>query len=192
VAVRLQLGVAVRGRLLDAAGSPRTGVPVHVFADAPDEENVQLAVTTGTTDGEGRFCFFLVPGQYWLVLHSDWANAQTFEVPTTTTFDIKWQGWCQLRFEIIGDDGRKIPRCLVSYGQYGTDEFNEQADSDAVPSGSVFSGEDGTCKLTVPAGIYTLRFKPPQDGSYEPKAIRQLSISADLTKTIKLPLKPQT
>jgi hypothetical protein len=39
------------------------------------------------------------------------------------------------------------------------------------------------------AGIYSLRFTPPQEGSYKEKIIRQISISDDLMKTIKLHLK---
>ncbi|MFX7667112.1 hypothetical protein ABTJ82_19780, partial [Acinetobacter baumannii] len=58
-----------------------------------------------------------------------------------------------------------------------------------LPHGYLLTSEDGTCNATLLAGVYTLHFTPPLEGSYESKTIRQISLSNDVTKAVKLGLK---
>jgi hypothetical protein len=201
VAARLSPGTALHGRICDEAGQARPGVTVSVFPEAPaspvKQGKASGALGTATTDGEGRYCIFLSPGTYWIAVHTDLANSRTVEVQNDpVNLDIDWHGWCQLRFELLGDDGHPIPRCRVGYAPYGlTENEKTAADGDKVlqlPRGYLLTGEDGVCQINLPSGIYSLRFSPPQEGSYEEKSIRQLSVSTDLTKTIKLPLKSKS
>lgn len=196
VAVRLQQGTAVYGRISDDAGQARPGVRISVFGEStkPLEQEKQVsALASGITDNEGNYCVFLSPGTYWFAIHTDLVNAQVVEVGSEpVNLNIAWHGWCQLRFEVIGEDARKIPRCRVGYAPYGADQAAISiADAERqanLPRGYILTGEDGMCLLTLPAGIYTMSFSPPPDGSYGAKAIKQLSISSDMTRTIKLPL----
>lgn len=209
VAVRMQQGNALYGRISDDAGNARPGVRVSVFLDserALDGDGKGGAIASGITDGEGRYCLFLSPGTYWLVVHKDFANARMVEIEQEpVNVDISWHGWCQLRFEVVGEDGQCVPRCRVAYAPFGSSDLESiydeegkdvesRADSPSseLPRGYLLTGDDGVCRLTVPSGVYTLRFTPPLDGSYEPKLIRQLSISNDLTRRITLSLKRDT
>lgn len=207
VAVRLQQGTALYGRISDDAGQARPGVRVSVFSDseqALNNESKNAAIASGITDGEGRYCIFLSSGTYWLVVHKDFANARMVEIGTEpVNLDISWHGWCQLRFEVMGEDSQYVPRCRVAYAPFGTDDLESIVDEEetnvreesrnlaqsGLPRGYLLTGDDGVCRVTVPSGVYTLRFTPPIDGSYEPKVIKQLSISTDLTRRITLGLK---
>ncbi len=201
VDARLSPGTALHGRITDDAGQARPGVTVSVFPDEPagpvKKGKANGALGTATTDGEGCYCIFLSPGSYWIAVHTDLANSRAVEVVNEpVNLDIDWHGWCQLRFELFGEDGHPIPRCRVGYSPYGLPEDDKKsADADNrvnLPRGYMLTGEDGVCQVTLPSGIYSLRFNPPQEGSYEARAIRQLSVSTDVTKTIKLPLKTKS
>lgn len=202
VEVKMQKGTALQGRICDDAGQARPGVKVHVFADSgktPEafDRNAR-AVAHGLTDGEGRYCIFLAPDKYWMVVHKDIVNAQLVDLGSEpVTIDVTWHGWNQVRFEIVGEDGQKVPRCQVRYVPYGREDLEtsepdlEDDLPDDKPYGYVITGEDGTCQLTLPSGVYCLRFVPPVAGSYAPKLIKQLSISSDLNRKINLDFKPE-
>jgi len=194
VAVRLGEGTALKGRVCDDSGQARPSVRVSVFPDqesAPDSEHGALA--HGITDGEGRYCLFLSPGAYWLMVHKDLSSARRIELDSEPhEEDIVWHGWTQLRFELLGEDGLPVPRCQVTYNPYGQesqDEDTSQSGTLPLPYGFVLTGEGGSCKLTLPSGVYTFKFTPPAAGSYQTKIIRQLSISSDITRKVTLELK---
>lgn len=192
VAVRLGEGTALKGRVCDDSGQARPGVRVSVFVDhgePPDAE--QAALSYGITDGEGRYCLFLAPGSYWLMVHKDLASARLVELDAEPREeDIVWHGWTQIKFEVVGEDNQPVPRCQVTYHPYGQDDDAAQSQGALnLPYGFVLTGEGGACKLTLPSGVYTFRFTPLQDGSYQGKVIRQLSISADITRKVTLELK---
>ncbi|MBP6745609.1 carboxypeptidase regulatory-like domain-containing protein [bacterium] len=202
VAVRLALGTALRGRICDDSGQARSSVKVSIYAAHADQTPTQFlaegrsALAYGITDGEGCYGLFLAPGQYWLVVHKDFANAKLIEIATEpVTEDIVWHGWSQIKFEVIGEDNQGIPRCQVFYQPYGSDLDLALEDSLssrgalALPHGYVLTGEQGSCLLTLPSGVYTFRFTPPDAGSFQEKTIRQLSISADLSRRVTLELK---
>lgn len=202
VAVRLALGTALRGRICDDSGQARSSVKVSIYAAHAGQSPTQFlaegrsALAYGITDGEGCYGLFLAPGQYWLVVHKDFANAKLIEITTEpVNEDIVWHGWSQIRFEVIGEDNQVIPRCQVFYQPYGSDLDFALEDSLssrgalALPHGYVLTGEQGSCLLTLPSGVYTFRFTPPDAGSFQEKTIRQLSISADLSRRVTLELK---
>jgi hypothetical protein len=131
-----------------------------------------------------------------LVVHSDFSNAKLVEIVSEpVTEDIVWHGWSQIKFEIMGEDNQLIPRCQVFYQPYGSDldlDWEESLSSKgtlALPHGYVLTGEQGSCLLTLPSGVYTFRFTPPDAGSFQEKTIRQLSVSADLSRRVTLELK---
>lgn len=200
VAVRLSLGTALRGRICDDSGQARSSVKVSVYAVHSGQAQFlpegRSALAYGITDGEGRYCLFLTPGQYWLVVHSDFSNAKLVEIASEpVTEDIVWHGWSQIKFEVIGEDNQLVPRCQVFYQPYGSDldiDWEESLSNKgtlALPHGYVLTGEQGTCLLTLPSGVYTFRFTPPDAGSFQEKTIRQLSVSADLSRRVTLELK---
>lgn len=199
VAVRLALGTALRGRVCDDSGHARPSVKVSVFAGQSDQTQFVSegsALAYGITDGEGCYCLFLAQGHYWLVVHKDFANARKIDINSEPVVeDIVWHGWSQIKFEVVGEDNHVVPRCQVFYQPYGSDldSTYEEAPANrgalALPHGYVMTGEQGSCLLTLPSGVYTFRFTPPEAGSFQEKTIRQLSISADLTRRVALDLK---
>lgn len=79
-----------------------------------------------------------------------------------------------------------LPMHLI--GQDDSDSSGEESDL-SYPHGYVLTQDDGVCRLTLPSGVYTFKFIPPAQGSYNPRLIRQLSISADVTRKVTLELK---
>jgi hypothetical protein len=136
---------------------------------------------------------FLAPGDYWLVIHRDFDSARFVHVESDpVTLDITWHGWSQVSFEVVGEGGQAVPRCQVFYHPYGQELDDKPplaSSAMPLPYGYVMTTEEGLCKLTLPAGVYTFKFVPPEAGSYGPKVIRQLSISADISRLVKLDFK---
>ncbi len=196
--VVLAEGTALLGRICDDALQARPGVRVQVFEDSssaerqpPDADSAVLA--TGITDGEGRYGLFLSPGDYWLVVHRDFESARFVHVENDpVNLDITWHGWSQLSFEVVGDSGQSVPRCQVFYHPYGQEMGDKPplaSSAMPLPYGYVMTTEEGICRLTLPAGVYTFKFVPPVAGSYGPKIIRQLSISCDMSRKVTLDAK---
>jgi protocatechuate 3,4-dioxygenase beta subunit len=221
IAAVMEEGTALYGIVKDEQGQPRAGVSVSAFPEAPRKtkksDHMSGALSSATTNGEGRYCIFLSSGVYWIAVHTDVASVRKVEIQSEPVqLNIDWHGWCQLRFEITGDDGHPIPRCRVGYGPFGALEESEKfveevsigeeasepqsnvvkfersarvINESELPRGYLLTSDEGVCQITLPAGIYSLRFNPPQEGSYSDKSIRQLSVSGDTTKHIRLPLK---
>jgi hypothetical protein len=198
LSIALQEGTALLGRICDDALQARPGVRVQIFEngsggdqDPPDAGSPVLA--TGITDGEGRYGVFLSPGDYWLVVHRDFESARFITVENDpVSLDITWHGWSQLTFEVVGDSGHTVPRCQVFYHPYGQemdDKPPRASSAMPLPYGYVMTTEEGICRLTLPAGVYTFKFVPPIAGSYGPKIIRQLSISSDISRKVTLDAK---
>jgi hypothetical protein len=192
VPVRLLQGTPLYGRIADENGQTRTGVKVSVYADDDkdlSDAELDVPLSTCMTDAEGKYSFFIAPGSYWLAVHTDLSNAQRIEIGTEPkNLDIDWHGWCQVKFEVMGDAGQKVPRCRVAYSPYGN-AFASDGSSKSLPKGSILTDHDGACNMTIPAGVYSLRFSPPSDSAFESKTIKQISISHDVTKVIRLPAK---
>jgi len=190
--VRLVQGTRLYGRIADESGHTRNGIKVSVYADDDrdlcESEN-DVPLSTCMTDAEGRYSFFIAPGSYWLAVHTDLSNAQKIEIGSEPkNLDIDWHGWCQVKFEVVGESNQKVARCRVAYSPYGN-AITGDGSSKSLPKGSVLTDPDGVCNLTIPAGVYSLRFAPPSDSVFESKTVKQISISHDLSKTIRLGLK---
>jgi len=197
--IKLQEGTGIHGRVADEAGNPRPGIEVSVFFDSEFNSqagNINAALTCGITDGGGNYCFFLRPGRYWLAMHGDFAKAKTVDVGAETVkFDVTWQGWCQLSFEVVGEDGKKIDHCRLRYSPYALDR-PQFTDDDRetfcdLTNSPLHTNGDGICRVTLPVGIYTFAFMPASDSLYGSKIVRQLSLSADLTRKVVLPVRSQ-
>jgi hypothetical protein len=192
VAAGIEQGTAVYGCIKDDAGNPRPGVSISVFPETNQPQDLarnNAALCNAISDGDGRYFFFLSPGRYCIVVHTDIKNASVVEVKNDPIeLDINWHGWCQVKFEVVGEDGKAIPRCRVGYAPYGSDISSVPKETN-LPHGYLLTSEDGTCNATLLAGVYTLHFTPPLEGSYECKTIRQISLSQDVTKSVKLGLK---
>ncbi|MBI2810865.1 MAG: carboxypeptidase regulatory-like domain-containing protein [Candidatus Melainabacteria bacterium] len=192
IPVRLVQGTRLYGRIADESGHTRTGVKVSVYADDDNdlsESELDVPLSTCMTDSEGKYSFFIAPGSYWLAVHTDLSNAQRIEIGTEPkNLDIDWHGWCQVKFEVVSESGQKVPRCRVAYSPYGN-AITGDGSSKSLPKGSILTDPDGVCNMTIPAGVYSLRFSPPSDSAFEPKTVKQISISHDVTKTIRLALK---
>jgi len=196
VEVKLQRGTALHGTIVDAAGQPKPGIRVSLFADLGThvivDEQIERALSSGVTGADGKYSIFIAPGTYWVALHTDLANAQKVEIGSEPReLDITWHGLCQVRFQVIAlDDGRTIARCRVAYVVYapGPLDFDSPVDDAIADSsrGQVITGDDGTCEFTVPAGVYAIKFSPPPDSSYDPRLLKQVSINSSITRTIKL------
>jgi hypothetical protein len=119
-------------------------------------------------------------------------NTESVEVVSqTVSRDIVWRGICRARVDVLGDDGRAVPRCRVLFAPYGTSEGDlEAALSDDSSNGPAcaraVTNDRGACEVTVAPNIYTVRIVPPPGALYQPKLIKQVSISADWSRTVKL------
>jgi hypothetical protein len=189
VAVKLGEGTALRGYVLDEEGLVKPSVRVAVYLNSgkkPDEFTRPLAI--GLTNGDGKYSFFLSPGSYFLVVHRDYANTHEVKVEgEPVSHDIVWKGWLQVVFELLSGDGKALSHCKVFYSAYGQDNLQDKAlVNGSLPRGSGVTGDDGCCRLALPAGIYTFRFSPPESSAYEGKVIRQLSISSDIHRKLLL------
>ena len=187
-------GTALLGRISDDSQLARPGVNVQIYAEifadskdepCPPDKNTPI-LASGITDGEGRYGIFLSPGNYWLVVHKDFANAKFVQLDSEpTSLDIVWHGWSQLAFHVVGEKGNAVPRCQVFYHPYGQemdDKPPKASSAMPLPHGYVLTTEAGLCRLTLPAGIYTFKFVPPEAGSFLAKTIRQLSIAGDMAR----------
>ncbi|HNA74470.1 MAG TPA: hypothetical protein PKW73_14080, partial [Candidatus Obscuribacter sp.] len=128
----------------------------------------------------------------------DFAGKQRVELKDEPfNLDIVWHGWSQVKFTVFGEDGQPVPRCRVSYTPYGEEPGDNSAPPSQIigarslgyPHGFVVTHDDGSCCLTLPSGVYSFKFLPPQAGSYAVRSIRQLSISADVNRKVTLELK---
>lgn len=200
----LKEGIPLHGSIGDETGKSRPGVGVAVFleTDFPKtvktvtNEIIQKALVSGTTDSEGKYRFLLAPGNYWLVVHDDFANAKKVKLGSEPReLNLVWQGWCQLRFEITGPQGENIRRCKLRYKPYPSENAQKQEATvikleDLIECDALVEG-DGSYLVTLPAGIYAFAVVPPSTGSYQGKFLRQVSLITDLTRKIILPLKSE-
>lgn len=194
VSINLKKGRALKGQVKDDTGQPRPGVKISVHTQA----DLKRAICDTMTDSAGKFCIFLAPAKYKIVVQDDKANAidvQITEQQDISDLELIWHGWCQARFRVQAEDGTNIPRCQIKYLPYGYkdeadaslgDQDPNPADLSYMPLGYVLTNEEGIGQITVPAGIYSIFFHPPEAGSYSPKQLRQISISGDLERKIAL------
>ena len=195
--VDLAAGLKVSGRVEDPSGRPRPGVRISAYPDkggAPSAPEMESPLATTVTSGDGGYLIGLSAGKYWIVLNDDASLSGRVELanePVTVNFT--WSSGCVVRFTVVNDRQEPIGRCKVLYEPYaqasGAAKARQEKGSPGSITGFAFSGDDGTCEFTLPAGIYSFRFEPPAYATYQTKVIRQLSVGADLQRTVKLSAK---
>jgi len=191
--VEVNKGQIVSGCVRDAAGNPRPGVQVSVTMDAGSQAGpleTDRSLIDLSTDESGAYALLLSPGQYWLFVNNDRSTAQPAKVENQPlAADLTWQGACLVRFEVVGEDGCPVPRCQVSYNTYGKEavDVNQKGAGTSPSEPSTITSDNGLCQIVLAGGVYTFHFQPPSYSSYQARLIRQLSVSTDMTRRVKLP-----
>jgi hypothetical protein len=194
--IKLEKGFLLTGTVSDPEGKPRPHVKVSVFTCGADSEKPEPFAST-TTDGEGNYRIILATGNYKICLHDEIANAEDLTVEKRDLeHNFVLQGMCVVRLKVVADDDKPLSRCKVIWEPYSAtnDEEGEQLRLDIMPqveeqvisSGFCLTDENGICEISVLAGIYTFQFEPSQQSNCQPRTIRQLSISQDLKRKVKL------
>lgn len=189
--VELHRGVGLSGKVVDKAGAGRPGVQLAVYPvkqEGATISDTDRPLTFGITGDDGSFEFRVAPGKYWLIMNNQRSTARLIEAfDEDLESDLTWGAGCIVRFEITSEADEPIGNCKVTCEVYGTTTSGGTALSDELVAAT--TGDDGVCKLVVPAGIYSFHIEPPEHGSYQAKHIRQLSINSDLKRKVKLALK---
>jgi hypothetical protein len=186
--IALLQGVMISGRVVDKLDRPRPGAELALYQDkgAPinTTASTQRALAFGITGDDGSYEFRVLPGNYWLIVNNQQATAKQLEAGNEDLqHDLSWQTGCLVSFAVVSELDEPIPHCAVFYEQYGD---NGQHPEEAP---HVRAGDDGICNIVMEAGIYAFRFDPPEQGSFQGKQIRQLSINSDIRRKIRLGLK---
>lgn len=199
VDVALGVAIPVAGHVRDSNGRARSGVTVEVFVDRgshPEPDDQAHPLAKAVTDSTGRFRLMLAAGKYWTLIAGYPAAMRQVEIKDEpVSVELRYQGCHNVQFHVVGDADAPIARCKVSWNPYGAEKHqSEQASvSDpqaATASGMTFTGDDGSCEFILPAGVYAFHFEPVAHDNHDSKEIRQLSISMDTQRKVKLPLKP--
>lgn len=192
IKIELKTGSKYKATLHDLAGKPKDHILIAVIAGFVKPEFIKetAILSASLSDGSGNFSFNLSSGTYQLVLkksgdHSVYTEEiehnqnQIQDNVQDLVHELVWNGNYEVSFTISDEDYKPVANCKVSYGQYGTNNLQSQ-----------FSDHSGYLKLYLPAGIYTFSFEPNSSDSLgrqlSEKVIRQLSVSTDLNRTVKL------
>jgi hypothetical protein len=194
VGIALKSGVSVSGKIVGAQGHRCAGVRVFFFAGkhkAAGEFDLSEAIASELTDETGNYLTFLLPGTYQLVVHRDYAHAQEIKIEDEpAVIDGTWLGWHQVRFELSGANNESITDCQMTCYPYSKDFDAANAllpDRFLIASDRAVSDRSGTCQITIPTGVYSFSFSPSPESPYQERVIRQLSVSSDLVRKVKLP-----
>lgn len=198
VAVRLQQGTPVQGIVAEPSGKPKENARVSLFADPGGPlttEKLEHALNSTVSNTDGNYLLYASPGSYWLAVDSDLANATHIEVAADPVrFQLVWRGVCQAKLEILSHDEHHLSRCRVVFAPYRTTPEELDTLVEEAPPGSSrgcsLTDEFGVCELWLPPNVYTFRVTPPPETNFEVKQIKQVSISSDWTRTLKLNPKP--
>jgi uncharacterized GH25 family protein len=183
--VALVEGVSISGKVLDSSGKPRPGVQLTVYKDTGEAvdttSGAQRPLMFGISGDDGSYEFRVCSDKYWLVINNQQSTAQLLEPgESNLQGDLTWHNGCVVDFDIVSDRDEPLSNCQVTCQLYGS-----AANAPAEPLIGV-SDDHGVCHLSLPAGVYSFKFEPPAHGSFQPKNIRQLSVSADVRRKVKL------
>lgn len=190
--VDMEEGVLLTGTVQDASKEPRPGVQLSLFATNDGAFDNQAAkrrpLWVGITGDDGSYEFRLLEGKYWLVLNNQASTGHLIDVSgTKVTSDLLIEDVCLVNFEVVSENDEPIPNCQVSFEAY---ELVQQPIQDlghieeiAMP---VFTSDEGRCTLTLPQGVYSFDFHPPEASAHASRLIRQLSVGQDMTRRVRL------
>jgi len=183
--IELEDGVLLDGKIVDSAGKPRAGVQIAIYPEFASVTQLSAgarALCYGVTGDDGSYEFRVPAGKYKLVLNNQRATAISVEANgERKSAELTWTGACIVDFEVVSELDEPISNCQIVCEPY--------AQAQKLDPISAVTDEKGSGQLTVPIGIYTFQIDPPEQGSFEGKQIRQLSINTDLRKKIKLAYK---
>ena len=190
--VEMEPGVLVSGTVQDPAKQPRAGVQLALYATINGEFDAQAAkrrpLWLGITGDDGGYEFRLQPNRYWLVLNNQPSTGHLIDVSgTKQTSNLTIADVCLLSFEVVSENDEPIPNCMVSFEAYDlrshVAKTNDEIEEIALP---VFTANDGRCTMTLPQGVYSFDFHPPEHSSHSSRLIRQLSVGADMVRRVRL------
>jgi uncharacterized GH25 family protein len=187
--VSLQQGVVLSGVVADKHGNPLPGVQLALYENKGDRidttAGVQQPLTFSITGDDGSYEFRVSEGKYWLIINNQQATAQAVTImDRDVTENLVWQTGCLVNFKVVSEFDEPISHCIVYCEEY--------AASVGVEPQELFhatTNDDGTCNIVVQSGIYSFRFAPPEQGSFEEKTLRQFSVSTDVQRKVKLAMK---
>lgn len=190
--VEMEPGVLISGIVRDPEKQPRAGVQLALYAtndgQFDDQASRRRPLWLGITGDDGSYEFRLHPDRYWLVLNNQPSTGHLIDVTgSKQTSNLTINDVCLICFEVLSEDDYPIPNCQVSFELYDLRHQPprqlDQIEEIAMP---VFTAGDGRCTMTLPQGIYSFDFHPPEHSSYSSRLIRQLSVVADMTRRVRL------
>ncbi len=191
--IEMEEGVLVSGTVLDPSKHARAGVQLSLYATNNGEFDAQSAkrrpLWVGITGDDGSYEFRLASDCYWLVLNNQASTGHLIDVSENKLrSDLTIDDVCLVNFEVVSENDEPIPNCQVSFEAYESAKTASHAaagnmEEIALPN---FTADDGRCTFTLPQGVYSFNFHPPEHSSYTSRLIRQLSVSADMTRRVRL------
>ncbi|MBX9724455.1 MAG: hypothetical protein K2X81_23800, partial [Candidatus Obscuribacterales bacterium] len=189
--INMEEGVLVTGTVLDPTTQARPGVQLSLFATSNGEFDAQCAkrrpLWLGITGDDGGYEFRLQPDKYWLVLNNQASTGHLIDVSgSQLTNDLTIDDVCLVCFEVVSENDEPIPNCQVSFEAYELKNDKPRIldiEEVAMPS---YTSDDGRCTLTLPQGVYSFDFHPPEASAHSSRLIRQLSVGADMTRRVRL------
>jgi hypothetical protein len=190
--VEMEQGALVAGIVQDPAKQPRGGVQLALYATNNGEFDAQYSrrrpLWLGITGDDGSYEFRLHPDRYWLVLNNQPSTGHLIDVSATRkASNLTISDVCLVCFEVISENDEPIPNCQVSFETYDlkhhTPRKSDEIEEIAMPA---FTANDGRCTMTLPQGVYSFDFHPPEHSSHCSRLIRQLSVSSDMVRRVRL------
>lgn len=190
--IELEAGLLIKGVVQDPAKQARAGVLLSLFATKNGEFDQEAArrrpLWVGITGDDGSYEFQLHPERYWLVLNQQASTGHLLDVSQSSVKgELTIDDVCLLSFEVVSENDEAIPNCQVSYEAYDLADKKslDLSQMEEIPM-PVFTDSDGKCSFTLPQGVYSFDFHPPQHSQHESRLIRQLSLSQDMSRKVRL------
>lgn len=193
--INLNRGYSLNGRVLDHKGNPRAGASLSLFANHTSRPNDstfhRTPLAESFTDEDGIYEFNLNSGQYKILMNNQSSTTQFIEViDSNIEQDLAFHDACVVTLVIVSEFEEPQMDCTVTLQPFETHTAGLQSvHTQPALRLTSHTSHEGTCNLTIPAGIYSLTITPPEGSSCLEKHIRQLSINSDITKRIKLTMK---
>lgn len=189
LAFQLKPGVSVQGFIKDKLGEPRPDVKISL---TPENGGKGQPVLT-TTAADGSYFLVAEPGRYLVRLNNDKDKVEPIVVTEAgLNQDFVCQGACVVRLKVVAEDEEAVAGCHVAWGPYGHHEGQLglfAIEESSLNKGAAITDHNGICQMTLAEGVYTFRFLPPSESSCDERTIRQLSISGDMKRKVKLTFK---
>ena len=176
VVLKQGLFYPVSGHVLDTDGNPVSGASMHAWSFLLPYERGE-----GTTSSDGSYSMPLKPGTYWVSARPpdgiDLATrAVNVRVAGYTDLDIVLEPGVVLTGQVAGPDGE--PETQVSISARRMPEAYQAAFTSVA--------EDGTYRMIVERGTYTLEIDPWEEDGFLEQRISDVEITGDMTFDVAL------